>query len=156
MAFTMIAEFEATIHSSLTDVFGNGLNIDDAVIRSVRTEALRVQRLYYWRHMCGFDEKMVIFAWMGLTFWRTEEEWAINWLGKDNPNCISSRAFKDKAREIIKCRQHGKITDLPPFKTAAKGPSKVVPAEKARIPMTGIIIKEPTDQGKPPRTTIFE
>lgn len=91
---------------------------------------------------------------MSITFWRTEEEWAINWLGKDSPYCISSRAFKDRAREIIKCRQHEKITDLPPLKTAAKGPSKVTPAENARIPITGIIIKKPTNQSKAPATEV--
>lgn len=152
MACTIMAEFEALSHSSLTVVFGEGLNADAAVTKSLKAEALRFQHWYYWPYLCGFQEKIIICAGMGLTFWRIEEECTMEWLWRDGQYCISNKAFKERVREIIICRKNGSLTDLPPSRTAVEGSSRVAPAEKATIPTTSIITKEPAQKHHTPTT----
>lgn len=68
MAHSVMVEIEVVAHSSLYGIFEDGLENDDALMQSIKVKALWFQRWYYWRNSCGFQEKMIILAWMGLTY----------------------------------------------------------------------------------------
>lgn len=94
--------------------------------------------------------KFIILARMGLSFWRTEEEWAMAWFGQDTPDYINNKTFEERVMVIINCCQHRNLTDPPSSKTAVEGSSRIAPTKKTGIPTTEIIIREPFIQGKAP------
>lgn len=73
---------------------------------------------------------MVILARMGLSFWKTEEEWSMEWIRTGNPTCIGGNGFEKRIREMLSRGLHESITDLPPNQTAASS-SRVAPPEQS-------------------------
>lgn len=153
MAHTVRAKIDVATYSSIENIFGEGLNSDDALTRSVRAEALRYQMWHYWRHACGFQEKVIMMAKMDLTFWRAEEEWCMAWLGRNGPDRISNKFFLSRVGEILYVRQHGAMTDLPPQRTIDDGSSRINPADKTWILSTGIALREPASTTGAPTET---
>lgn len=83
---------------------------------------------------------------MGLTFWRAEEEWCMDWLTRDGFDYISNRfsrkeleksfTFDNMEQQLISLLQEMQPMD----------PLKLDPAKRAIIPTTRIILKEPAER----------
>lgn len=63
-------------------------------------------------------------AHMGLTFRKSEKEWAVNWMGKERVACNGIKEFGARIGELFNYRQLTGSDDLPPPGWKKKGPSK--------------------------------
>lgn len=109
-------------------------------------EALRFQRWYLWRHASDFKSMMIMVAHFGLTFWQTEEDWSLQWIGCISPICHSAKDISMKLREVSQIRvgaDPDTITSAP-FRSSIHVSHFML----VRGPLKGIIIQEPSTSQK--------
>lgn len=102
MAQSVKIEIDTHAYLNLKASVREELEVNEEVITSVRSEALRCQRWLYWRHICGFTRTMVIMARVGITLWKNEVDWCTQWLRLKSPMYISRECFLERVREILR------------------------------------------------------
>lgn len=111
MAQAMENHVDERVLSSLDKYFNEETPNNDIMV-NLRMEAMRYQRWYFWHHISTFDQLVILLSRMGLTLWKSEEEWAINLMGKGNATFIGEKEFSTIIREIHNLRQAMDINDL--------------------------------------------
>lgn len=82
---------------------------------------------------------MIMVARMGLLFWKNEEAWSMNWIGKESPGYISAKFFERRLQEILRDRKAAVSTKKSPQLATTLG---VLPT-KSRTVLQGVVIQEP-------------
>lgn len=106
MAQSIQGEIEAAAHFKLEKMFGDLFDANDGITQSVRTDALRFKRWYYWRHTYNHEQLVIMMARMSVTFLRAEEEWVKNWLEVETPKYLGKNFINQRIREILKQSQN--------------------------------------------------
>lgn len=77
-------DFEEIVETNLHVILADILIADDVVTQRFWAEALKSKRWYYWCHASDFESMMIIVTRLRLSFWKTEEEWSMKWIGRES------------------------------------------------------------------------
>lgn len=88
------------------------------------------------------------------TFWENEEECWMEWLGMEDPACITNKFFHVQVSEILIKRVQGSLTGI--SQKVAISSSKPAPAEQPRPSLKGVVINEPVSRTKATELSVPE